>query len=173
MRGDMASLFSIGYGSEKREALIKDYIDKEFSIALILAAVNFEWTLKRTILILGETNTIKLRKELEEKYRLTGEGSLEEVWDREIGTRIAKGSFNKIIGNKSVYSIDKASNTLSRHAKDIRGELIHGNSPPSKKRSEKAVSDYIDACEKLRLFLKKNGKNIDAKLVSRKQKKEK
>jgi hypothetical protein len=163
----MASLFSVGYGSENREKLILEYLDKEYSIALILAAVHFEWMLKRTILVLGKKYTEPLGEELENTYKLTGKDSLEELWKREIGTRVKDGSFRKNIGLKSVYLKDVNSNNLSNHAKDIRSELIHGNRPPGKKRATQAVNDYITASKNLRSFVKKQSENLDDRLSAR------
>jgi hypothetical protein len=163
------TLFSVKYGSENREKFIEDYLEKEFTISLILAAVHFEWTLKRTILVLGKKFTEPLGKELQKVYKFTGAiDSLEEIWKREIG-HIHKSSFGKVIGLKSVYVKDKSCKKISNHAKDIRSEVIHGNRPPSKIRVTKAVSQYIQASRNLRNFVILNGKDLDKRLTPRKQ----
>ena len=57
----MKSIFSVGYGSKKREEKILQYLEEDYIVAIILAAVHFEWMLKRTILKLSKSPTKKLR----------------------------------------------------------------------------------------------------------------
>ena len=69
----MKSIFSVGYGSKKREEKILQYLEEDCIVAIILAAVHFEWMLKRTILKLSKSPTKKLRKTLENVFLITRE----------------------------------------------------------------------------------------------------
>jgi hypothetical protein len=179
----MASLFSVGYGSKNREDYILNFLQKDPSIAVILASVHFEWTMKRTILIMGNSSTPKLRKDLEEAFR---SAKLKKIWLREIQTEksLTLESVIKVVGVLEIPDVNikpvvpsptdsknldgnSPSSFKSLHAKDIRGEVIHGNGTINFKRAESAVKDFITASQNLRNFVEeesKGKKNLDIRL---------
>ncbi len=61
-------MFTVKFGSKNRESQIMRILKKDHSTAVILAAVHFEWTIKRAILKLGVSPTKTLRKRLEDVY---------------------------------------------------------------------------------------------------------
>lgn len=58
-------MFHIGFGSANREDEIQIIATADRTTGVILAAVHFEWMLKRSILKLGTSPTKDLRQELE------------------------------------------------------------------------------------------------------------
>lgn len=162
----MASLFGVRYGSSNREAKIREYLEIDPTLSVILAAVHFEWTLKRTILKLSHSYTDKLKKDLQEAW---SKDDLEKIWHKEIGSRINKSRLSHIINtSRTLESNKKDKNNPT--AKDIRGEIVHGNGITSKRKATQAVNDYLEASNKLFQFALKNGKNLDRRLATRKAK---
>jgi hypothetical protein len=161
----MASLFSVGYGSENREKFIEEHLDIDPSVAVILASIHFEWMLKRTILVLSISPIAELRDKLQDVWRYD---AFNKIWHKEIGGRIKNSSLSHIIEVKSVLDPPRPRAKLSSSAKDIRSEVIHGNGTISKNRARIAVIDFINESQKLRNFVLNNEKNLD-KIVRRKK----
>ncbi len=163
----MTSLFSVGYGSENRERYINSLLENDPTIALILASVHFEWTIKRAILTLSSAPSKSLREKLESTYLLLSNNKLvglDEIWHQEVGISIKNASFDKIIGNLTLILGEGG-------AKSLRGKIIHGNGTISKAVAREAVSSYFVACENIRKLAKRNGKNLDQKLRPRSNRK--
>lgn len=68
------------------EKRIREIAKSDRSTAIILAAVHFEWMLKRTLLMLGSSPTKGLRQQFESIYSMTGKNGhdgYKELWARE------------------------------------------------------------------------------------------
>ena len=95
-------MFTIGFGSQNRERKIRCIAEEDHTTAVILAAVHFEWMLKRAILKLGINQTMKLRKQLEDVYKLKeseGKNSYKVIWDREVGKRFKNSALGSVLGS--------------------------------------------------------------------------
>jgi hypothetical protein len=66
-------MFNVGFGSENRENRIREIAEEDLTVGVILAAVHFEWMMKRAILKLGTSPTPQLRKELENVSRIVSQ----------------------------------------------------------------------------------------------------
>lgn len=160
-------MFTVRYGVEKREHKILSFMADDPVTAVILAAVHFEWMLKRTILVLGITPTRKLRAQLELVYRLDDKSSnrnvptYKSVWNVEImnGSR-RNASLGRVLGNL---------HHLQGHAMKVRGRIIHGNGVVNRSDAMRAVQMFIESGRKLSLFVKSHGKSLDSKLVIRRK----
>jgi hypothetical protein len=160
----MPSLFAVSFGSENREKEILNFLEFDPTVALILASVHFEWTIKRAILILSKSPSKSLRKKIESTYLISSnnnQNGLDEIWHQEIGIPIRNASFKKIIGNLSEILGEGG-------AKSLRGKIIHGNGTISKVKATESVQAYFQACSNIRKLSKREGKNLDQKLVPRK-----
>ncbi|MFN3347371.1 hypothetical protein [Pseudorhodoplanes sp.] len=154
-------MFHVGFGSAKREAEIRKFAAADRTTALILAAVHFEWMLKRAILKLGASPTKSLRNQLEDVFRMqkhNGRDGYKEVWDREVGKRFKNGALGTVLGKL---------NQIQSHALDVRGKIIHGNGTVSKSDSDQAIELFLGAGVKLREFAAKHGIDLDARLKTR------
>jgi len=159
------NLFSVGYGHFNRENYIYDIAKSDPSIALILAAVTFEWTFKRFIMKLGKSKTDDLRKILEKTYSLK---SLKEVWHKEIGSQYKKASIKDVLLD-FFNVIEPSKNPKKPNACDVRGEVIHGNGSISSDRANKATREYLFAARFLYLYAETiHRRNLDKRLISRK-----
>jgi hypothetical protein len=98
---------------QKRREKIEAFLSKENSgIAVILAAANFEWTLRRAILALGKKPTATLRKEIERTSNLD---RYKDLWAEKV-----------IKGLKGLPAIIPGWADVQK-AYTLRNELVHGN----------------------------------------------
>jgi len=117
----MSLMFSIGYGISNRDKKIRSIARTDPNHALILAAVHFEWIIKRSILKLGCSPTAGLRNELEGIYKLGTPGNKKDyrsVWKREVASRFRNSQLGTVLGNL---------HTLESKTLNVRGKVIHGN----------------------------------------------
>ena len=54
-------MFLVADNRNDRDLLIKSYFDAEPAISILLAAADFEWTVRRAILALGKSPTKHIR----------------------------------------------------------------------------------------------------------------
>jgi len=156
-------VFSVGFGSQKREDEIRRILkDQDTTTAVILAAVHFEWMLKRAILKLGMSPTKALREQLADVYTINDKKGRREdykaIWRREVQIRFANAALGTVLGRL---------NAIQNVALDLRGRIVHGNGTASRKQAEAAVELFLDAGEKLRAFAEKGGENLDSRLKRR------
>lgn len=154
-------MFHVGFGSAQREAEIRKIATSDRTTALILAAVHFEWMLKRAILKLGESPTKDLRQQLEDVFRMqskNGKDGYKEVWEREVGRRFKNAALGTVLGKLSRIQI---------HALDVRGKVIHGNGTVKKPDADEAIELFLEAGERLRDFASKHRVDLDARLKAR------
>ena len=157
----MKSIFSVGYGSKKREEKILQYLEEDYIVAIILAAVHFEWMLKRTILKLSKSPTKKLRKTLENVFLITSSNNqkiLQKVWISEVANEYKNASFGTVLPNFT---------SIKDKSKFVRGFLVHGNGLTKKSNTKSAINEYLRATQKLREFALKNGHDLDKRLNAR------
>jgi hypothetical protein len=154
-------MFHVGYGTKKRELRIRKIAEEDKSTGVILAAVHFEWMLKRAILKMGVTPTKSLRKQLEGVYRIKKFGNRDgykEIWSREVAPRFKKAALGTVLGK-----LEKIQN----HAVRVRGKIIHGNGTVSDAQADEAIDLFLRAGSKLRDFAERQGIDLDTRLKSR------
>jgi len=158
----MDLVFSVGFGSQKREDEIRQILkDQDPTTAVILAAVHFEWMLKRAILKLGSSPTKVLRKKLEDVYRIEDKNSQQgykAIWRHEVQSRFTNAALGTVLGRLTA---------IQNVALDLRGRIVHGNGTASQRKAQEAVELFLDAGEKLRAFATKHGVNLDSRLTPR------
>lgn len=154
-------MFSVSYGSENREKRIREIGAQDPTTGVILAAVHFEWMLKRTILKLGKTPTSALRAQLEQVYSIRDRGSGEgyvSIWRREIQPRFKRAALGTVLGKLS---------KIQKDARAVRGRVIHGNGTVSYENANEATELFLTSGRKLREFTLKNGEDLDSRLRTR------
>lgn len=154
-------MFHVGFGSANREAEIRKIAGSDRTTALILAAVHFEWMLKRSLLKLGVSPTKDLRKQLEYVFRVErkdGRDGYKEVWDREVAKRFKNAALGTVLGRL---------NRIQTHALDVRGKVIHGNGTVSNPSADEAIELFLGTGPKLRDFATKHDVDLDARLKAR------
>ena len=160
-------LFAVGYGFMNRDKRLRGMLEEDRTIAVLLSAVHFEGTLKRSILALGVSPTVSLRERLSSTYRLPHANSgkndsptVRDVWNEEVATHRKNAALGKVIANFP---------KCIQEARATRGYIIHGNGTVSKRRAEEAVTDYLASARKLYDFCKRNKIDLDDRLKARKK----
>ena len=155
-------MFSVGYGITNREKRIIEIGNTDPTTAVILAAVHFEWMIKRSVLKLGCSPTAELRKELEGIYKLAIKGNNQKdyrsIWKREVACRFKNAQLGSVLGHL---------HTLQESTMKVRGRVIHGNGTVSKDVADDAIKEFINAANKLTAFALKYGEDLDEKLKTR------
>lgn len=136
---------------EDRHAKVASFLETEPVIAIILAAVDFEWTLRRAIIGLGSSPNRELRDEVLKKVR--GIDDFKKAWKKEVYPRTGK-RLTEVVGDWQ-----KLKKTF-----DARNKLVHGiKTEPSSKFSEQCVNSYLQASLNILEFSKINGVNLFGK----------
>jgi hypothetical protein len=167
----MANIFSVGCSWGDRERRIKEFLETDPSIALILASATFELMFKRFILKLGKSNTDELKDKLEKTWSFNNENkNLRKIWHEEIGQNYPNLSIKDVLKDFSNV-IEPSKKKGKLNPCDVRGYLVHGNGSVSADAAKKATNDYLFAARFLYLYAETKGKNLDKRLVSRKDSK--
>lgn len=125
---------------ESRHSMIRSYYKKDcICIAALLAAADFEWTLRRTIISLGTEPTTDVRIRIERYHKLR---QYIDVWNKQIVK-------NPLIRKKKPWASFRLKavipdwDFLSTKAMRLRNQIIHGYNTNS-------GLDYAkDRCESL------------------------
>ena len=103
-------MFLAGEPAQYREAKIRTWLHTEPSIALVVAAVHFEWTICRVVLFLSSRSNREIRKELAAVYGLE---KYKDFWRMEIVSRRGGYSLPSIVGDwKAMTDAFKARNRV-------------------------------------------------------------
>lgn len=108
-------MFLIRDTLDARQTQIRGFLRSEPAIAVILAAADFEWTVRRTILALGRSSTTSIRRRFE-KERVSGLGAYKELWKEEVKNRLGT-DLAIVVPNWQFFS---------ETAFQLRHRLVHG-----------------------------------------------
>ncbi len=147
-------MFTYKESIETRSAKIEAFLTKEHSaVAVIMAAANFEWTLRRAILALGKKPTAVLRKEIE---KTSGIDRYRDQWKNEV-----------VAGVKGVPAVIPEWADL-KEAYKLRHELVHGNKGTTGLGyARKRVETLLSASEALNQYVTAKGAVIYGKKIRR------
>jgi hypothetical protein len=110
-------MFLISDTLETRQEKIRGFLHSEPVIAVLLAAADFEWTIRRAILALGKNPTKHIREHRHKLYRCSSLARYSEVWNNEVKSRFGDG-LPSIIHEWEFFN----------NAFKLRHRLIHGES---------------------------------------------
>lgn len=158
-------MFLVSDGDRKnRKAIIKDTAGDDGVIYVLLAAIDFEWTLRRTILALGCMPTKALAVVMNEpEYRhLDGQRKL---WKKEVAGHYGKTtpSLKAVINGGEQKLIGGATTLYSslKKAKDLRNKLVHGlQGSCGKDYAILNAEVFFAASDALVAFAQSHGRNI-------------
>jgi hypothetical protein len=156
-------MFLIRDSVESRHAkIIKFLSEGEASISLLLAVIDLERTLRRTILALGSTPTKELGQRLGNRspnkdpgkgpigYRSSLEG-LNDAWKKEVQPRLKRKLPNDLARDWDTV----------RKAFNLRNRLVHGAQGPTKKDfAEKRIKAVLALTRELHVIASKEGHNL-------------
>jgi hypothetical protein len=120
--------------SEHRHKKIRSFLPQEPVIAILLAAVDFEWTVRRAVIALGTNSNRFIRDEV--LNRCHGADDYKDAWKAEVKRRLGKG-LPEIVTN---WKFLKEEVFLLRH------QVIHGLRPmPSSRKTQERVEAFLTA----------------------------
>lgn len=154
--------FSVEYGIQNRVKSIIETQKRDPSLAVILAAVHFEWVINRAILVLGRSPTIYLRNKLLSCFSLTSADSrkatYKSLWKEEVEFEKKHLALGKVV-TKYI--------ALQNFAIKVRGEVIHGNGTVGKKRAEEAIRLFLDSAEQISSYVISQDLSLDKRVKAR------
>lgn len=151
-------MFLVSYHTEKRIRKIRGFLDKDENapIAILLAAVQFEWVVSRSILILGNSSTADLGKRV---YKTSGLNAYVELWRDEVSIPRGEKRLPQVVTNWQEF----------RESFKARHRIVHGTMSANKSYALKHVHPILDASEHVRKFTESLGEDLHQKLKSRRR----
>ena len=134
---------------EHRHKKIRSFLPNEPVIAILLAAVDFEWTIRRAVIALGTSSNRTIRDTV--LKRCSGPKEYKEAWKREVKPRLQKGLSDVVPYWQFVN--DEA--FLLRH------QVVHGlKGLPSSKKTTERVEAFLAGSLAISDFAKIHGVDL-------------
>ncbi|MGK2961234.1 MAG: hypothetical protein ACSLFK_03685 [Gemmatimonadaceae bacterium] len=151
-------MFFVSDRKDMKERRIKETLRREPMIAVLLAAANVEWTIGRTILMLGQSPNVDVRDRLNATYGLK---KYKELWkhERQLHDRHFPGLATVI------NEWDKFSTAF-----ELRHKLIHGRGTCGRSMAADPVSRMLRAVVDLYSFAESRGVDLNARPKIRRRK---
>lgn len=151
-------MFLVSDTSESREIRIQNLLVDEPPLAALLAVIHFEWTIRRSIIALGSSPNVDVRKKLEGCH---GHKKYKELWKQEVFPRV----------DKRLPEIIKNWDGLQKSFK-LRHNIVHGVSSCGKSEyTQERVQWALDAAIDVRNFCTVHKVNLDSRLPIRRKSK--
>lgn len=156
-------MFKYSENREKRRKMIHTIAEINPGAGVILAVVDFEWTLNRCILVLGKSPTVTLRDALL-CAPITGMETQKKIWKTEIKSQALTTLFDKWAEKNDLPTIAWSDIKTAQYC---RNQLVHGVRSIDDN-TAKVVTDILEnACEILCRFAESRKKNIYGRLHPR------
>ena len=139
-----------------REAKIRSWLDKEPSVALLVAAAHFEWTVCRALLLLSNRTNREIRFALEKVY---GPERYKDFWRSELRHLPEAQSLPKIITDWKAVT----------DAFSARNRLIHGRDRYTRNMARPHMENLLKSAAEVREYCSRCGANFGARLPVRKK----
>ena len=147
-------MFLINDGANERERRILQFLDTDPPIAVMLAAIHFEWTVKRAILKLSRRPTVTLRGELVRVYGLDG---YKKAWSSEVGGESLPNVMGRVYWHRVTVAFT------------LRNQIVHGAGGCSRVFAEPRVAALLTAAERIREMVSANGLDLFSRLRPRRR----
>jgi hypothetical protein len=152
-------MFFVADGQEYKRKFIRQRLAKEPMISVLLAAVNFEWTVGRCILFFSSTPNVELRRRLSRCYGLD---AYKELWKSELmGVGSTIPPLAQVVGDWSEF----------REAFNLRHVLIHGRGTCTRNMATDPVGAMLSATDALYKFSISRGTDLHKRVPIRREKK--
>jgi len=156
-------MFFVSDNQKDRHSLIREFLTHDqATIAIILAAIDFEWSLRRTILLFGYNSTKHIREIV--LANVSGPEKYKEVWKNEVEKNLGI-SLPNVIPHWSRLVNSK------NGAYRLRNQIVHGiHGNVTEKYATDRVEDFLRASELLQELASKHQTTIFKRIVRRKSK---
>jgi len=126
------------------------------AIAIILAAADFEWTVRRAIVALGSHPTKFIRKKIS---KLSGLPSYEKAWRQEVAKRVGGIELAKVVSDWKFFK---------ESAYDLRNRIVHGaTSSVSVAFAQPRLDALLAASAAVTKFATVNGEPLYGRMIRR------
>jgi hypothetical protein len=149
-------MFLVSDTLESRQAKIRQFLTDEPAIAVLLAAADFEWTIRRAILLLGEDPNLDIRET--DLHKASGLWKYKKAWEDQVTPQ----------HNKPLQDVVPDWQYLEGQAMPLRHKLIHGEQgTTSGEYAKERVDAILAATRSIVEFVEESGKNVFARLEVR------
>ena len=149
-------MFLVHDTHEERLELIRKLAKIDMAVAVIIAAMYFEWTYRRAILALGCSTTKVIREEILDGATFN---DYPRIWNKEVYPRL----------NIHIEDVLKNFTFKNNPALTLRNKLVHAESGTVKSDyGNEKVEEIISAIEGLNKFALKYYEPLSRKIVRRK-----
>jgi hypothetical protein len=148
-------MFLAGDRVDQRETKIRQFLRSEPSLALILAAVNFEWTVSRAVLFLSTTGNTLLRKKMKDYYSIE---KYKELWAGEVVPR----------GHLPLASLVRNWSSV-REGFGARNVIVHGKGRYTEKMATPHVNALLTGVRFLETYCQDRGRPLNERMPVRKK----
>jgi len=140
---------------DHRENKIRSFISSEPGVALLLAAVNVEWTISRAVLFLSTTENVVLRKKLRNYY---SPDKYKELWKEEV-TPNGHLSLCQLVRNWSSV----------RKGFEARNVLVHGKGRFTRNMAIPHIEALLEGAGYVDKYCRDNGKPLYERMPVRRK----
>lgn len=152
-------MFLVSHSLDMREREIRSWISKHPSVALVIAAVYFEWALCRAIIGMGKRPNKEVRRHLE---RVHGLDAYKDIWRKEVASLPDRKTLPQIVTDWHGVTL----------AFDARNLLVHGRDRYTQNMVRPRIDSILAGVRDICAFCLMHGLDINRRLPQRRQKKE-
>lgn len=149
-------MFLVSDTPEAQARDIRGWLPVHPSVALVVSATYFEWTLCRVLISLSSRPNTAVRRDLS---RVFGLDRYKQFWSSELGHLTVPRRLTEVI--KDWNSVTKAF--------DARNRLVHGRDRYTKKMALPHVENLLRAVVDLRVYALENGYDVAQRLLVRRE----
>ena len=164
-KGKKESMFLVSDGNRaNRRKLIEQVAGEDRVIKVLLAAIDFEWTLRRTVMALGYSPTKQLAEKMSKREFRHFDG-IKKLWKDEVVGHLGKGTptLAQVIDTTAKMPTDARGNAPAclQKAREFRNNIVHGNQGSCGKEYGELQADvFFAASDALAAFAMKHKKHI-------------
>jgi hypothetical protein len=154
-------MFFVSDQQDERHNRIRAFLTEDCAtIAVILAAIDFEWSVRRAILALGTSPTSKIRKEIFSKFN-GGYRNYASAWSTEVEPLL------KISLPDAIPHWHKLASPRNGAVR-LRGQIVHGaRVPVSSEAARESVEDWLSASQLLEAIALRHQTSLFKRIVRR------
>jgi len=155
-------------GAAERRAIVEKHAEMDPVVGFLVAMVDFEWTLRRTILALGKRPTQEIRKCILSKC--SGVDGYKDAWKEVIEGCEGAPTLVKLFSAEGVpsWTGDTNDNPGILQAFALRNKMVHGcEGAPGGSYLKPYLALLLSAVDVLQTFAESYGVNINGRVVRR------
>jgi hypothetical protein len=142
-------VFLAGDQMEWRHRKIRSFLPDEPVIAIVLGAVDFEWTVRRAIIALGTNSNRHIRDEV--LRTCSGAESYKDAWKKEVKPRLGR----------TLPEVVPDWNLLKEEGFGLRNRVVHGiRGMPTSRQAVVGVEAFLAASAAISEFAEQHGQTL-------------